>query len=91
MQKVFLYSLIGHLVVFALLFVSLDMPALTGTAGIGASAMGTNVAEAISALVNLGYSRSEAGQVVASVYQQNENASLSDLIRLSLKEIGKNG
>lgn len=71
--------------------VSLDMPALTGTAGIGASAMGTNVAEAISALVNLGYSRSEAGQVVASVYQQNENASLSDLIRLSLKEIGKNG
>ena len=67
------------------------MPALTGTAGIGAGAMDTNVAEAISALVNLGYSRSEAGQVVASGYQQNENASLSDLIRLSLKEIGKNG
>ena len=47
------------------------------------------VQEAISALVNLGYGRSEAGMIVGTVYKENENANISDLIRLSLKEIGK--
>ena len=47
------------------------------------------VEEAISALTNLGYGRSEAGVVVGSVYQEKEDISVSDLIRLSLKEIGK--
>ena len=47
------------------------------------------VQDAISALVNLGYGRSEAGMVVGNIYQNNENANVSDLIRLSLKEIGK--
>ena len=47
------------------------------------------VEEAISALTNLGYGRSEAGIVVGSVYQSDENINVSDLIRLSLKEIGK--
>ena len=47
------------------------------------------VEEAISALTNLGYGRSEAGIIVGAVYQSDENISTSDLIRLSLKEIGK--
>ena len=47
------------------------------------------VEEAISALTNLGYGRSEAGIVVGSVYQSDESITTSDLIRLSLKEIGK--
>ena len=64
--------------------VSLESPsALSGT-----SNQSGVVQEAISALVNLGYGRSEAGTVVGSVYQ--ENMTISDLIRLSLKEIGKN-
>ena len=47
------------------------------------------VEEAISALTNLGYGRSEAGVVVGSVYQEKGDISVSDLIRFSLKEIGK--
>ena len=47
------------------------------------------VEEAISALTNLGYGRSEAGIVVGSVCQSDDNINVSDLIRLSLKEIGK--
>ena len=64
--------------------VSLEIPSALS----GASSQTGVVQEAISALVNLGYGRSEAGMVVGSVYQ--ENMSISDLIRLSLKEIGKN-
>lgn len=64
--------------------VSLDMPAFTGAGDVSNA-----VQEAISALVNLGYGRSEAGLVVGSVYKDNEKANTSDLIRLSLKEIGK--
>ncbi len=54
---------------------------------------GTNGAvleEGISALVNLGYGRSEAGMLVAGILRQTPDADLSTLIRLSLKEIGKN-
>ena len=65
--------------------VGLDMPAFAGAGDVS-----NVVQEAISALVNLGYGRSEAGMVVGSVYKNNESASISDLIRLSLKEIGKN-
>lgn len=46
--------------------------------------------EAISALINLGYGRSESGMVIANILRQNPDAKLSDLIRLALKEIGKN-
>ena len=46
--------------------------------------------EAISALVNLGYGRSESGMIVAGILRQTPDADLSTLIRLSLKEIGKN-
>ena len=66
--------------------VSLDIPSTFA----GAGEVSNVVQEAISALVNLGYGRSEAGMVVGSVYKDNENAGISDLIRLSLKEIGKN-
>ena len=47
------------------------------------------MSEAISALVNLGYSRTEAGIVVATALRQNPEAPLGEIIRLSLKEIGK--
>lgn len=49
----------------------------------------TVMEDAISALSNLGYARIEAGMVVANVLRQNPEASTSELIRLSLKEIGK--
>lgn len=45
--------------------------------------------DAISALSNLGYARIEAGMVVANILRQNPDADTSELIRLSLKEIGK--
>jgi len=56
------------------------------------SGRGTNssvMTEAISALVNLGYSRTEAGLTVATVLRQNPEAAVGEVIRLSLKEIGK--
>ncbi len=45
--------------------------------------------EAISALSNLGYARIEAGMVVANVLKAHPEADTSELIRLSLREIGK--
>ncbi|MDY6407826.1 MAG: Holliday junction branch migration protein RuvA [Pseudomonadota bacterium] len=47
------------------------------------------MSEAVSALVNLGYSRTEAGMTVATILRQNPEAPLGEVIRLSLKEIGK--
>ena len=47
------------------------------------------MSEGVSALVNLGYSRTEAGMTVATVLRQNPEASIGEVIRLSLKEIGK--
>lgn len=45
--------------------------------------------DAVSALVNLGYARSDAFQAVLQVKQANDNADipLSDMIRLALKEL----
>lgn len=63
-----------------------DTVFVTAAAGQGA------MVEAISALVNLGYGRSEAGLVVGTIYKANNQVSVADLIRLALKEIGqKNG
>jgi Holliday junction DNA helicase RuvA len=56
-----------------------------GTAGTSNAAMD----EAISALVNLGYGKSEAGMTVASIMRNNPEIKTAELIRLSLKEIGK--
>jgi holliday junction DNA helicase RuvA len=53
----------------------------------------STVQEAVSALVNLGYMRTDAAVVVSSLYQENKDADLQTLIRLSLRKIGqmKNG
>lgn len=45
--------------------------------------------DALSALVNLGYARAEAGIVTAQVLRDHPDIGTSELIRLSLKEIGK--
>lgn len=45
--------------------------------------------DAISALVNLGYQRLEAYKAVTKIYDQNQDQSVSELIRLALKEFAK--
>ena len=45
--------------------------------------------DSISALVNLGYSRTEAGIKASETLKANPEATLSDVIRLTLKEMGK--
>jgi len=45
--------------------------------------------DALSALVNLGYSKNEVAQVTNFVYENNDNLTLSDLIKLSLKELAR--
>lgn len=47
------------------------------------------VEDVISALINLGYQRIEAYQAASKVYANNQDKSLADLIRLSLKEFVK--
>ena len=47
------------------------------------------VEDVISALVNLGYQRIEAYKAAVKTYAGNQNKSLSELIRLSLKEFVK--
>ena len=43
--------------------------------------------DAVSALVNLGYTKSDAYQAVLSAKQKADNDNLSDIIRLALKEL----
>lgn len=64
-----------------------QMPVL----GIGGGNQAANRAleEAMSALVNLGYARAEAGVVIAQILRENPDLNTGELIRLSLKEIGK--
>lgn len=45
--------------------------------------------DVISALVNLGYQRIEAYQAASKVYGENDQKSVSELIRLALKEFAK--
>lgn len=54
-----------------------------------ASAMGLDqaVADAVSALINLGYGRGEAFSAVNKIRGQAEKADVSELIRLGLKEL----
>ena len=47
------------------------------------------IQDALSALINLGYNKNESTQTATFVYENNENLSLSELIRLSLKELTK--
>ncbi len=57
-----------------------EMPAPTSAPG--------PAGDAVSALVNLGYGRSEAFQAIAKAQQTAEGADLGTLIRLGLKELG---
>ncbi|MBO7332507.1 MAG: Holliday junction branch migration protein RuvA [Alphaproteobacteria bacterium] len=64
------------------------LPSVSGfSTSISASSV---LEEATSALVNLGYSRSETGLIIAKVYEQNKNLDVGALISLTLQEIGKN-
>lgn len=47
------------------------------------------LSDAVSALCNLGYSRTEAGIQAAQIFKNNPDANLSEVIRLTLKEMGK--
>lgn len=59
-------------------------------ASAAASTVDAALADAVSALVNLGYGRSEAfAAVVAAGREAGAGGTVSDLIRLGLKELGK--
>ena len=60
-----------------------------GVSGTKAPVQNQAMEEAISALANLGYARIEAGMVVANILRQNPDLATAELIRLSLREIGK--
>ena len=62
-----------------------------GTNSTKSSSQNQAMEEAISALANLGYARIEAGMVVANVLRENPDLETAELIRLSLREIGKGG
>lgn len=54
------------------------------------AATGSNdINDAVSALVNLGYGRSDAYNAVTKIAAQNDNAKIDKLIREGLKELGK--
>lgn len=68
--------------------VGFSMPATTGTAPKkGKAAAPSAVEDALSALVHLGYNRSDAFTVVMRVQSAEPAASLDTLIRASLKEL----
>ncbi len=48
----------------------------------------SNISDAISALVNLGYARSDAYLVINKISAQNDNLRIDELIRAGLKELG---
>lgn len=62
--------------------------AVAGSAPMPAEAGGV-MEDAISALVNLGYRRLEAFEAVGKVARDNDGADSSTLIRLALKQLGK--
>lgn len=53
------------------------------------TAASDTVEDVISALINLGYQRLEAYKVVSKIYAENADKSVSELIRLSLKEFAR--
>ncbi|VAX05832.1 Holliday junction ATP-dependent DNA helicase RuvA [hydrothermal vent metagenome] len=55
----------------------------------GRSEGAANIQDAVSGLVNLGYRQTEAYLAVSNAARSNEGASMSDLIRLGLKELSQ--
>lgn len=55
----------------------------------GGSAADDNLTDAISALVNLGYNRSDAYTVIVKIANKNENIKTQELIREGLRELGR--
>ena len=67
-----------------------DMMEINATPATGSISSDARILQdAISALVNLGYSRTEAGIKASETLKLNPDAALSDVIRLTLKEMGK--
>jgi Holliday junction DNA helicase RuvA len=62
-------------------------PAINGVPS--SAAQNSPAADAISALVNLGYSAAEASGAVATVSAKAEGARTEELIRLGLKELAR--
>lgn len=66
---------------------NIDNFAITSSVGSG---VGSDVADAVSALVNLGYSRSDAYSVINKISAENDNNMPADsLIKAGLKELGR--
>jgi len=63
------------------------LPKTVKTAATSASIPADATREAISALINLGYSPTDAARAVSIVANENGDADLSTLIRLSLREV----
>lgn len=70
--------------------INVEQLAPVATAANGAApAATTSMADAISALVNLGYNRTDAYTVIAKISTKNDNLQTSELIREGLKQLGR--
>ena len=69
----------------------LEAPGLAAASGAAAAASGSQAAaDAVSALVNLGYTQSQAATAVGAAMQDaGENADTGELIRLALKQLSQ--
>ena len=68
----------------------LEAPGLAAASGAAAAGGSRAAADAVSALVNLGYSQSQATSAVGAVMQEaGENADTGELIRLALKRLSQ--
>ncbi len=68
---------------------TLELPK-EAVAGVAAAATSQNAADAVSALVNLGYGQSQASAAVAQALKEaGENADTGELIRLALKQLAQ--
>ena len=65
------------------------VPGLETVAAATVAAPATPVAEAVSALGNLGYSSEIAAQAVAAAIRGNEGADTGTLVRLALRELAR--
>lgn len=63
--------------------------ASTGAPSAPANEAGHSVSDAVSALVNLGYNRSDAYSAVMRIAGSDDELAVGELIRLGLKELGK--